>query len=26
LPAAEGYRAAICVETTPLAIECYREE
>jgi 4'-phosphopantetheinyl transferase len=26
LPAADGYRAAICVETSPLAIECYREE
>jgi len=26
LPAAEGYRAAICVETTPLEVECYREE
>jgi 4'-phosphopantetheinyl transferase len=26
LPAADGYRAAICVETTPVEIECYREE
>lgn len=26
LPAADGYRAAICVETAPVAIECYREE